>query len=257
MWYAFTMWFGLIWLLILIDYSKNFVVLYASATYYFNSPEEQKDDDGKTIMDDEGKPKTQDGSANVMEGVKLAHFKHLGSIAFGALIITIIKVIRFVFVYLANQFVKASGTEGTCMGKMAGCIIGCGSCILKCFEKFCDYINTNAFAYMAVTGDNYCMSAYNGFLLLLKNATAFGAAAFFAKSLIFLGKFGVTVLNCFTLLGLMNAMNVESVSTKGPMLVVAILTWVSCEIWLSIFDQAISGIMMSYAVDSDLNKGEP
>lgn len=104
--YAAIMWFGLIWCLIVIDYSKNFIVLYASSTYYFNSPKSELNENGEQILDAEGDPKPaeprEDGSAEVMEGVKLAHFKHLGSICFGALIITIIKVIRFLFVYVSN-----------------------------------------------------------------------------------------------------------------------------------------------------------
>jgi len=104
--YAAIMWFGLIWCLIVIDYSKNFIVLYASSTYYFNSPKSELDAEGKQILDADGDPKPaeprEDGSADVMTGVKLAHFKHLGSICFGALIITIIKVIRFLFVYLSK-----------------------------------------------------------------------------------------------------------------------------------------------------------
>jgi len=82
--------FGLIWILIIIDYCANFIVIYASTTYYFNSPNEEG----------------EDGTADVMEGVKLAHMKHLGTIVFGALIITIIKILRFVFVYLAKKMVE-------------------------------------------------------------------------------------------------------------------------------------------------------
>jgi hypothetical protein len=56
-------------------------------------------------LDADGDPKPDesgdDGSADVMTGVKLAHFKHLGSICFGSLIITIIKIIKFLFVYLS------------------------------------------------------------------------------------------------------------------------------------------------------------
>jgi len=36
--YAFIMWFGLIWSLIIVDYAKNFIVLFSASTYYFNSP---------------------------------------------------------------------------------------------------------------------------------------------------------------------------------------------------------------------------
>lgn len=192
-----------------------------------------------------------------MFGVKLAHVDHFGSIIFGALIITIIKVIRFVFVYLASQAVKASGQEDSCGGKLAMLFIKCGDCILKCFEKICDYINNAAFAYMSVTGDSFCTAAWNGFFLNMKHAAAFGSAKYFAEALIFLGKAGVTALNCFTCVLLINTMNLELASTVGPCIVVGIWTWFSCEIWLSIFDQAILGVMTSYAIDYDLNNGVP
>lgn len=133
--YAFIMWFGLIWSLIVVDYVKCFIVLFSSTTYYFNSPQ----------VDEEGK--SSDGSAEVLLGAKLAHTKHLGSICFGALIIAIIKVIRFLFVYLATKLVEASGGEGTVWGKVAKCFIACGACILRCIEKICDYINQSAYAY--------------------------------------------------------------------------------------------------------------
>lgn len=111
------MWFGLIWCLIVVNYAKNFVVLFSASTYYFNSPMNDIDADGKLILDSNGNPKpklnekgeTIDGEAEVLLGVKHAHISHLGSIAFGALIITIIKVIRFLFIYLAKKALSASG----------------------------------------------------------------------------------------------------------------------------------------------------
>lgn len=107
------MWFGLIWSLILVDYVKNWIVLYSASTYYFNSPLCERDEDGKFILDHEGDPKLvepkQDGSAEVMQGVSYAHFKHLGSIAFAACIIAIIKTIRFLFVYVAKKALNATG----------------------------------------------------------------------------------------------------------------------------------------------------
>lgn len=139
--YELVMFFGLVWILITINYAQNFVILYSSATYYFNSPVDVVDDDGKKTGEH------KDGSAEVCEGAKLAHFKHLGGIVFGALIITIIKFLRFFFVYLANQAVKASGQEDSCLGKVAKCFIACGDCILRCLEKICDYINNAAYAY--------------------------------------------------------------------------------------------------------------
>jgi len=35
------------------------------------------------------------------------------------------------------------------------------------------------------------------------------------------------------------------------------MTWLSTEIWLTLFDQAILGIMTSFAMDFDMFKGQP
>jgi len=109
---------------------------------------------------------------------------------------------------------------------------------------------------MAITGESFCVSAYNGFFLNLKNAAAFGAAKFFATSLIFLGKLAITLLNVYTCYLLVGSM-LEASDFVAPCVVVGILTWFTTEIWLTIFDQAILGIMTAYAVDYDLNNGEP
>jgi len=61
---------------------------------------------------------------------------------------------------------------------------------------------------MAITGKNFCMSAWEGFFLNMKHAAAFGSAKYFAETLIFLGKFGVTCLNVFTFLGIMNGFDI-------------------------------------------------
>lgn len=140
---------------------------------------------------------------------------------------------------------------------MAACLIKCGDCILACLEKICDYINQTAFAYQAVTGNNFCSCAWDGFFLNLKHAAAFGSAKFFATSLIFLGKAAVTALNVITCFFLIKAMQGEEVNVDAPMIVTGILTWFSAEVWLTIFDQAILGIMTSYAIDFDLNNGQP
>jgi len=50
--YLFVMWFGLLWMLIILNYCKNFVVLYASSSYYFNSPVVEVDENGETVTKD-------------------------------------------------------------------------------------------------------------------------------------------------------------------------------------------------------------
>lgn len=182
----------------------------------------------------------------------MAHLNHLGSIVFGALIIAIIKVITFIFVYVAKKAVSATGAEDSCWGKVAKCLICVGACILRCLEKIADYINNVAFAYQAVTGDWFCFAAKNGFFLNLKHAAAFATSRFFAKCLMYLGKAGITALNVYTCY-FMIVSSGKGIPTTAPCVVVGVLSWYASEIWLSIFDYAVLGIMTSYAVDYDFN----
>jgi len=258
--YAFIMWFGLLWTLIIIDYIKNFIVLVSVSTYYWNSPKCEVDEKGEYILDHEGDPKLvepeEDGEAEVMLAARYAHVKHLGSICFAALIITIIKVIRFLFVYLAKKALAATGQEDTAWGKVVKVLIACGDCILRCLEKICDYINKAALAYMAINGENFCKSALDGFILNLKHAATFASSHFFASTLIFLGKAAITVLNVFTCWFLVPAILGEGAARDGPCIVVGILTWFTTEVWLTIFDQSVLGMMTSLAVDTDVNGGK-
>jgi hypothetical protein len=51
---------------------------------------------------------------------------------------------------------------------------------------------------MAVSGEGFCSSAWNGFLLGVKHGTTFSFALFLAELLILVGKIGIVMLNCFS-----------------------------------------------------------
>lgn len=118
--------------------------MYACSSYYFSS---------------EG---GNDGSADVFEGVKLAYTKHFGSIALGSLIQTIIKIVRTI--------ADAADNDGKGEGDGAAKVVAvCLKCLLNCIEDFLNYLNILAYANMAISGDKYCTSAWNGFMLNLRH----------------------------------------------------------------------------------------
>lgn len=59
---------------------------------------------------------------------------------------------------------------------MVKVLICCTSYCLACTERFIKFISKNAYIQMAITGKNFCSSAWNAFLLILKNALRFGTA---------------------------------------------------------------------------------
>jgi len=214
-----------------------------ATTYYFNShfDEEKKD--------------WVEGEAEIGLGFRFAYVYHCGSIAFGAFIIALVQIIRFLFLYVAKQAEKASGNNPAV--KM---IVACGACILKCIERIVDYINVAAYCYMAVSGDGFCTSAWNGFLLNVKHMLKFSFANFIAKIFIFLGKLALTVGNVFSLLFIMKNITKDTnevSSLMGPVVVVAVVTYMTASIFLGLFETSVMAVMTCLAVDIDLHGDHP
>jgi solute carrier family 44 (choline transporter-like protein), member 2/4/5 len=93
---------------------------------------------------------------------------HLGSIAFGSLIIAIVQIIRVIIEFVERKLKKAAGNN-----KVTKCIITFVSCCCKCFfwclEKFLKFVNRNAYIMVAIYGRNFCVSAFDALKLLLAN----------------------------------------------------------------------------------------
>lgn len=142
-------------------------------------------------------------------------------------------MIRFLFLAISKKLSELSGEN-----KFVNCLMSCGNCCLGCIEKICDYINTAAFAYMAISGESFCSSAWNCFLLNIKHLAKFAFANYLAKIFIVIGKLAIIALNCYTLNILIKAdpETDESTSVIGPMIVVAISTYLTCSIFLNFFD---------------------
>jgi hypothetical protein len=179
--------FSLIWLLSLIEYLNNFIIISSAVSYYWIN---RCDDD----------PDIPDKEALVLEATCLAYFKHFGSITFGAFVIAVIRFIKYTVVALAIKTKSWTGdADGGCVKVLQKCAI----CCLDCAERITDYINESAFSYIAVTGDSFCAGALNSFMLQLEYLFEFGFAALIAKAFIFLGKCAVMFGNCLSLYAIM------------------------------------------------------
>jgi len=227
------MFFGILWITAFLKAKTSFIVMVSASTYYFDSNEEK------------------DGDAQVGLGFKYAYMYHAGSLAMGSFIIALIQFIRFVFMYVAEQAKRASGDNIA-----VRIVVGCADCLLRCLEKICDYINKSAYAYMAVSGDSFCSSAWNGFLLNIKHTMQFAWANFLASMFILIGKISIVVLNVFSCYMIMKYVTkdlAEISSPASPLFVVAVVTYMAASIFLGLFDEAVLGLMTCLAIDTDLN----
>lgn len=230
------MFFGLLWICNFLKAQSSFITMVSASTYYFDSN------------------KDRDGYADVGLGFRFAFLFHAGSLALGSFIIALIQFIRVVFAVLAEQAEKASGDNAA-----VKIIIKIGECCLKCIEKVTDYINTMAYGYIAVSGDSFCTSAWNGFLLNLKFGLEFAWANFIASVFVLLGKVGITVLNvfcCFMIMKHVTGDLEEMESPAAPLAIVGVVTFISANIFLGLFDEAVLAMLVCLCVDKELNGGE-
>uniref|UniRef100_A0A669DT71 Choline transporter-like protein n=1 Tax=Oreochromis niloticus TaxID=8128 RepID=A0A669DT71_ORENI len=119
---------------------------------------------------------------------------HLGSLAFGALILTLVQIMRIILEYIDQ---KTKGSQNSC----ARFIMCCLKCCLWCLEKFIKFINRNAYIMIAIYGKNFCVSAKNAFQLLMRNVIRVVVLDKVTDLLLFFGKLmvvgGVGVLSFF------------------------------------------------------------
>ncbi|XP_055335159.1 choline transporter-like protein 2 isoform X2 [Paramacrobiotus metropolitanus] len=106
---------------------------------------------------------------------------HLGSIAFGSLIIAVVRFIRWILEQLDQKLKKSE------LG-IARFLLKCCACCLWCLEKFLKFINRNAYIMVAIYGKNFCRSAKNAFELLMRNILRVVVLDKVTDFLLFLGK---------------------------------------------------------------------
>jgi hypothetical protein len=113
---------------------------------------------------------------------------------------------------------------------------------------------------MAVSGESFCTSAWNGFLCNLKHLAKFYFAQTIAGLFIFMGVLCVTC--CNTLAGYVITKYIIKDTANVTSLVPAIMVFfiislIAAVVFLGTFDEAVLATLMCFAIDLDLNDGSP
>lgn len=133
----------------------------------------------------------------------------------------------------------------------------CCNCCANCCMEIIEFVSTQGYAYMAVSGDPFCSSCESGFLLFLKHCGSFMLTNFFAKFFIFLGKMSVVLLNGISVYIFLKYVTGDldelSALAGGPWILMFLLTYIFVSLFLGIFEQIVQSLMMCYAIDTDIN----
>jgi len=225
--------FGIIWLITFISSCNEFVIIVSAVTWYFSD---------KTVEDDDGIP----GDSDVSYGFWWLFRYHLGSIAFGSLILTIVWCIRAICEYVGKKIAEASGDNGC-----TRCLLCCMRCCLDCFDRFMRFLTRNAFIYMAISSESFCTSALHSFVLILRNSVKFGFVDGIADVFMFLAKFLVSIATT-SVMYLFLGWCTKVQSFVVPLIVIFLFSYILSSVFIAIFDVGANTLLQCYLLDMDI-----
>uniref|UniRef100_A0A8C6WKM9 Choline transporter-like protein n=1 Tax=Neogobius melanostomus TaxID=47308 RepID=A0A8C6WKM9_9GOBI len=182
---------------------------------------------------------------------------HTGSLAFGALILTLVQIVRLILEYIDRKTKRSQN-------KCARYVLICLKCCFWCLEKCVKFLNRNAYIMIAIYGKNFCVSAKNAFMLLMRNIVRVVVLDKVTDMLLFFGKLmvvgGVGVLSFFFFTGRIslpgNTFSAGSLNYYWvPMVAVIIGSFLIASGFFSVYNMCVDTLFLCFLEDLERNDG--
>jgi choline transporter-like protein 2/4/5 len=128
---------------------------------------------------------------------------------------------------------------------------------LQCCHKFIKFLNRNAFVQVALHSTNFCTSAMNAFLLVLKNSGTFFVSEGIAGIFIFLGKVFISIANtglCYLILLNWKELNDKLNSPIGPLICVFLISYVIASVFMTLFSISSNALVQCFLTDVEISR---
>ena len=186
------------------------------------------------------------GSGTVGRGLYWAFRFHMGSVAFGAALIAICQLLRFLFEYYRKKIQAANKSA------IVKCLLCYTGYLLWLLEKCVKFITKNAYIQVALTNDWFCKAAWNAFSLIIKNVATFGWLNTIGFVLNWFGVCGIACLNAFCSYIALTRIDHFSDKITQPFVVtilIGLMTFFISKSFLSIFSFSMDAILQSFLLD--------
>jgi choline transporter-like protein 2/4/5 len=191
--------FAILWILAFILSLEKFIIGASVSIWYFNQLP-----NGDTA---------ETGQKPVRRSYWWAFRYHLGSIAFGSLILAIVWAIRIMFEYIYHQI---NNNQTISQNKFVQIGLKIVRCCLDCFERFVRFINKQAFIQIGLTGKNFCAAAKDGFLLIVAHPIEFGLLSGLANLFMILGNLLITLGTCLIAFAIIRGVDSIEMNLSSP-----------------------------------------
>ncbi|KAM7363295.1 choline transporter-like 2 isoform 1-T5 [Cochliomyia hominivorax] len=226
--------FGYLWLTFFISAFSDMVLACTFATWYWTF--KKKDVPFFTLT----------------KAIFQTSFYHLGTLAFGSLILAICRLIRLILEYIDRKLKKYDNA-------VTRAILCCMKCFFWLLESFLRFLSKNAYIMCAIHGKNFCTSAKDAFNLTMRNflrvitldkVTDF---LFFMSKLLITG--GAGVATYFFLLN--NPSIIQLHYLAVPTAIVALCAFLITSVFFSVYSMAVDTLFLCFLEDIERNDGTP
>ena len=231
--------FALFYIDAFISAFSQFIYASSASIWYFNH---EKETEGHFIL----------------TSFKRAFRYHLGSIAFGSLIIAIVRFLMFFFEIFKKKMEKSIAKKTA--GKCYKCIFCCIECCLRCIEKVLEYINKHAYILISIKGDCFCVAAWEGFALTVRNLGRFSVFTLLGKLFSNIGALFITAAS--GIIGYLVIQNYGFLSEDinsafFPVFCMTLVGLIIGLVSMSVFGMSADALLYCFLIDEEINKGQP
>lgn len=185
------------------------------------------------------------GNSTFFRGFATASTYHLGTCAFGSLIIAIVKTIRSIITYIDRKLSTRKNQFTQVLLKMI-------HCFLWCVEKCLKFINKNAYIQTAIHGYSFCRASKEAFSLILRNILRISAVSIVSDLVLFVGKMFIVLASTISAYFYMEHYNDADLNGLAmPTILVFIVAYGAADMFNEVFGMAISTILQCFVTDEE------
>jgi len=235
--------FHLLWTVKFLEYFVFMVIAGAIAQWYF-TPRNSAGEKQRGV---------ENGISRVpiLDAIGRAIRFHLGTIAFGSLIIAIIEFLRALVKYIEETTTPKKGTPNR-IQKAIFCMI---QCCLWCVQCCMDKVNKNAFVWTAIWGDAYCTAACSSFKLIWANLARVAAISVVGNYIVFVGKLLVALITTgISGVIIYKQYNGTLNSMVLPLVIIFVLSYMVASLFMMTLETTIDTVFLCFLVDEKYNK---
>ena len=243
--------FGCLWMMQFVSGCQQIIIAGAISRWYFTRGEDRLKKKKKTFAIASFTLECSISPAFRATGDLILY--HLGTVAFGSLVIGVIQTLRFGIAYIQKYL---RGNQSEYAEKIAKAL----RCCLACFEKFMKFINRNAYICASMYGFSFFQSGKKALTLLINNAQHALAMNCISNFCNFLGKMAVVALTIFISIAYFKYYRADDEALLSeyfvPLFTVAIGAHLIAQGFFTVYDTALDTIFLCFCDDQERNNGD-